>query len=201
MASFIPDGYLDRSGAIEAVIQARFPDERAAIDDMHQKAHEMGRLLNLSNRERQLAEKAEPVLRSLLFKGSLPAIIFDQHGQDQLPAHFWATEDADDVLLHGSHRLFFHQEDLRSALDGSAIADRNKGGAPAKADWPAIEEAFMREVKLRGLPDDTNVDGWQRQADVVRWIADMVQRDGDDVGDTTLKIRAREFLKRARAET
>jgi hypothetical protein len=141
MAAFIPDGYLDRAGAIKVVIETRFPDERAAIDDMRQKASEMGRLPNLSNWERQLAEKAEPVLRSLLFKGSLAAIIFDEHGQDQLPAHFWAAEDADDVLLCGSHRLFFYEQDLRSALaptEASVVARPNGTRGPQPKKMQAV---------------------------------------------------------------
>ncbi|MCV0395921.1 MAG: hypothetical protein K5872_06655 [Rhizobiaceae bacterium] len=79
-------------------------------------------------------------------------------------------------------------------------AGNNKGGAPAKADWPAIEEAFQREVQERGLPDALNEHGWQRQADVERWIADILVREGVEVSETTRKNYARQFLHGARGQ-
>ncbi|WP_353644220.1 hypothetical protein [Mesorhizobium sp. WSM2239] len=79
-------------------------------------------------------------------------------------------------------------------------AQINRGGAPTKGDWPAIEEAFRRKVQERGLPEPLNEDGWQRQADVERWIADVLAREGTEVSETTLKNRAREFMSRARGQ-
>jgi len=72
-------------------------------------------------------------------------------------------------------------------------------GAPPKADWSAIEEAFRREVAERGMPDETNVDGWQWQADVERWLDDILIHEGvESVSETTLRRRAKGFLSRAR---
>ncbi|WP_374524783.1 hypothetical protein [Sphingopyxis sp.] len=145
MVAFIPDGYLDRGGALQVVIETRFPDERKALDDIRKTASERGRLPNLTIPERQLAEKAEPVLRSLLYKGSLPAVIFDQHGEDQVPAHFWASEDADDVLLHGSHRIFFHETDLRSALsptEASIVPPPTQTRGRRAVKLPAVKAAM-----------------------------------------------------------
>jgi hypothetical protein len=71
-------------------------------------------------------------------------------------------------------------------------------GAPPKADWSAIEEAFRREVAERGMPDETNVDGWQRQADIERWLGDILIREHVDVSEATLRRRAKDFLSRAR---
>ena len=71
-------------------------------------------------------------------------------------------------------------------------------GTRPKADWPAYEEAFRGEVAKRGMPDETNVDGWQRQADVERWLGDILIREGVEVSEATLRRHARGFLSRAR---
>ena len=72
-------------------------------------------------------------------------------------------------------------------------------GTRPKADWSAIEEAFRREVAERGMPDEINVDGWQRQADVERWLGNILIREGvESVSEATLRRRAKDFLSRAR---
>ena len=73
-----------------------------------------------------------------------------------------------------------------------------RGTAP-KADWSAIEEAFRCEVAERGMPDETNVDGWQRQADVERWLSNILIREPvKKVSEATLRRHAKGFLSRAR---
>ena len=73
-----------------------------------------------------------------------------------------------------------------------------RGTAP-KADWSAIEEAFRREVAARGMPDKTKVKGWQRQADVERWIDNkLIEKGMESVSESTLRIYARKFLSCAR---
>ena len=72
-----------------------------------------------------------------------------------------------------------------------------RGTAP-KADWSAIEEAFRCEVAERGMPDETNVDGWQRQADVERWLSNILIRERVGVSEATLRRHAKGFLSRAR---
>jgi hypothetical protein len=72
-------------------------------------------------------------------------------------------------------------------------------GTPPKADWSAIEEAFRHEVADRGIPDETNVDGWQWQADVQRWLSNILIRERvKSVSKSTLRRRAKDFLSRAR---
>jgi hypothetical protein len=70
-------------------------------------------------------------------------------------------------------------------------------GTTPKADWSAIEEAFRHEVAGRGMPDELNVDGWQRQADVERWLGDILIREEVDVSEATLRRHAKGFLSRA----
>jgi hypothetical protein len=49
------------------------------------------------------------------------------------------------------------------------------------------------------MPDETNVDGWQRQADVERWLGDILIRERvESISEATLRRRARGFLSRAR---
>ena len=71
---------------------------------------------------------------------------------------------------------------------------KKKRGAPAKADWPAYHEAFQKEVEKRGGPDPLNMKGWQRQADVERWLIGLAARDGVDISETTARTHARALL-------
>ena len=49
------------------------------------------------------------------------------------------------------------------------------------------------------MPDETNVDGWQRQADVERWLDNILIREGvESISEATLRRRAKGFLSRAR---
>ena len=71
-------------------------------------------------------------------------------------------------------------------------------GVPPKADWSAIEETFRCKVAECGMPDETNVDGWQRQADVERWLSNILIRERVKVSEATLRRHAKGFLSRAR---
>src|SRR5262249_44750285 len=71
-------------------------------------------------------------------------------------------------------------------------------GTRPKADWLAIEEAFRRVVAERGMPDELNVDDWQRQADVERWLRNILIGEGvDSVSEATLRRHAKDFFSRA----
>ena len=65
--------------------------------------------------------------------------------------------------------------------------NKNPGGRPQKADWGAFYDRFVEVCKMRGLPDKTNVDGWQTQADVEEWLAELAQNDRTPVGDTQIR--------------
>jgi hypothetical protein len=94
--------------------------------------------------------------------------------------------------------LCFDRKQFVAAFVPTPPADRR--GMPPKANWPAIEEAFMREVAENGVPDEENVDGWQRLADVERWIAETLSRRRKNVtvSRSTLRRHAKAFLSRAR---
>ena len=78
----------------------------------------------------------------------------------------------------------------------AAAQKRKKGGAPAKADWPAISEAIRREITERGRPDRLNVKGWRCQADVESRIMDLARNDGTPIGEATARRYARKILSK-----
>src|SRR5262245_1664182 len=99
--------------------------------------------------------------------------------------------------------LCFNRKQLVAAFVTGAAArptqPAGRRGTSPKADWSAIEEAFRREVAERGMPDEINVDGWQRQADIERWLGNILIREGvESVSEATLRRRAKDFLSRAR---
>ena len=105
-------------------------------------------------------------------------------------ARCWSFATAQD---HGTGAPPAHTPAARPA------ASAGPRGRRPKADWPAIEEAFRRVLAERGMPDETNVDGWQRQADVERWLRNILIREGvESVSEATLRRRANNFLSRAR---
>lgn len=56
---------------------------------------------------------------------------------------------------------------------------KNKGGRVAKYDWSAARDALVRKIAEEGLPDpELGADGWRCQADVERWVRDVLDHDG-----------------------
>jgi hypothetical protein len=76
----------------------------------------------------------------------------------------------------------------------------NKGGRPPGADWEAVEQALRIEVKARGFPEPGNKD-WETQADVERWVANLLQHRKEEVGDTRIRDHVREIIAKLRTET
>lgn len=72
---------------------------------------------------------------------------------------------------------------------------KDRRGGKEKADWDAYRQEFVQKVATDGFPDKNNVEGWQWQADVQRWLADLVQRDGYDVAASTLARHAKELME------
>ena len=72
---------------------------------------------------------------------------------------------------------------------------KGRGGAPAKVDFPALEEAFKKEIEKRGWPEPhLNDDDWRCQADVERWIIDVMKRGGVEISETTARTHARSLM-------
>jgi hypothetical protein len=80
------------------------------------------------------------------------------------------------------------------------LGSKAAGGRTPKADWDAYFEAFLAKCEADGVPDKLNVEGWQKQADVERYLEELCERDGTRVGTTTIRDHAREFLVRAKRD-
>lgn len=73
-------------------------------------------------------------------------------------------------------------------------AKKRRGGIE-KADWDAYGLAFAKKVDEDGYPDERNVKGWQRKADVERWLAELVMQDGiDEISSSTFARHAKALM-------
>ena len=132
-----------------------------------------------------------------------------------LPAEFWvrAAEQGEIDWVQGEYArddrhkarsLYLALSDINTMYPPperhAKAAQRKSPGAPQKADWAAITDAYLQEVKSVGFPDRLNEDGWQTQADVQRWIERLLEREGISVSETTLKDRARRIMEAARQQ-
>ena len=77
-----------------------------------------------------------------------------------------------------------------------AIAVKDKGGAPPKADWDALKEPLRAEIKKHGYPHPQNPPGWQRTKDVVDWA---LTTTGEHVSPRTVEDNVRRILKELKA--
>lgn len=76
-------------------------------------------------------------------------------------------------------------------------ATKLKRGRRHVADWVAYKLVYFDKVRTEGQPNDDNVKGWQTQADVIRFLHDLVVRDGSSAEHSTLKEHAREMMHEA----
>ncbi|MER9529586.1 hypothetical protein NKI89_07205 [Mesorhizobium sp. M0309] len=68
------------------------------------------------------------------------------------------------------------------------------------ADWEDYFEALKTKIAAVGYPDELNVKGWDKQADVERWVTDLLEREGCSAGVSTVRGYVAEFLARIRPE-
>jgi hypothetical protein len=78
-----------------------------------------------------------------------------------------------------------------------AIAVKDKGGRPAKADWDALKDALREQIGILGYPDSQKPPGWQRLKDVMDWIAEhpILGKIGEDVSNRTMEDNVRRILR------
>lgn len=108
---------------------------------------------------------------------------------------FWVISGKGSV---GYTRLTVNREKVVRTWPFEAVS-KNRGGGVMKADWPEYERAFQREIDKRGFPGLDNVAGWQRQADVIRWIEGLLEIDRVPLlGEATLTRHAREMMEKFR---
>jgi hypothetical protein len=76
----------------------------------------------------------------------------------------------------------------------------SRRGRRPRADWDAVELAFLEVIKTRGLPDDDNIDpNWRRQADAESWVGQLLEDRGEPIGESWLREKVREILARIKA--
>lgn len=156
-------------------------------------------------------ERAEELLRAAILRGgALEVRTTDQGYTTNTPQGQYVPDDPDYAYFVGEPRAYRKIEEvnlrtLKAWLKGLVSAEpprvpeggspKDRRGGKEKADWDAYREAFAERVVTDGFPAKTNVEGWQRQADVQRWLADLVQRDGYDVAASTLARHAKELME------
>lgn len=157
------------------------------------------------------AERAEGLLREALSHGGdIEVRVSDQGYTTSWPEGCNVPANPDYPHAVGEERPYFRIEDvdlrtlkawlkeLTSAEPARApagdLTNVRRGGVE-KADWEAYRQVFTEKVASDGYPDEHNVKGWQRQADVARWLSELVQRDHVDVAASTLARHAKALME------
>ena len=156
------------------------------------------------------------ILWAAFRRGDMSAFVRDPKTSEPLriPKEDWLSDTSWDQWLrsgvvrvaetqslseHNRQRLFVQADELQKFLekqrDDSVTARR--GGRPAKVDWQEIQKMFIEKCDVDGTPDATNIDGWQTKTDVVRWIATIVEIEGEGLSYSTYKKHARRFITEA----
>jgi hypothetical protein len=98
--------------------------------------------------------------------------------------------------------------EVKSAPGGSgprplppAIAVKDKGGRPAKADWDALKDALREQIGILGYPASQKPPGWRRLKDVMDWIAEhpILGKIGEEVSPRTMEDNVRRILRELKA--
>ncbi|RWK36639.1 hypothetical protein [Mesorhizobium sp.] len=82
----------------------------------------------------------------------------------------------------------------------SPIKNGGRRGRKKVADWDAYYLAFKTKIAADGFPDELNDVGWNKQADVERWVTDLLEREGYSAANSTVRGHVVAFLERARSE-
>ncbi|MEZ0019811.1 hypothetical protein [Sinorhizobium fredii] len=80
------------------------------------------------------------------------------------------------------------------------VSKPERRGRKAKLPWEDYYEAFAALCDVNGFPDDKNVDGWSKQADVERWINEQAQKEKKTVSESRAREHASTFMKRYEAD-
>jgi hypothetical protein len=73
-----------------------------------------------------------------------------------------------------------------------------KMGRPFAADWAALEERVRAEIDIVGFPDRNGAPGWQKQADVVKFLEPHCGHY--EPGKSALKDNVKRMLKKIASE-
>ena len=151
---------------------------------------------------------AREELWARLAEGALTAsAIKEETGRpEQIPAHEWAYLDlTGDSNL--ADRLWFKTRFHEGRISDVTLRrddicrlwpshPASKRGRKPGADWDAYFLAFKAKVEADGYPDAQNVEGWNKQTDVERWLAEQAARDHLFPSSSTIRRHAKTFLKK-----
>lgn len=105
----------------------------------------------------------------------------------------WRT----DQRFHGQAIFFIEAQVLHLTKTGLP----SKGGRPSKFNWAEFETKLTEELVERGLPMSRD-EGWQSQADLVRFMLEWCDKNWEDSpGETQSKGHVRATLDRFKNQT
>ena len=147
-------------------------------------------------------------LHADLIKEVRIAFVWDRYNGksplQRVPANSWLLVGAEHWLAEGKARpyhlatrtvtLLVQKSSETSPAEN--IKKPNRGGRPPSGDWEAIEDALAARIQRDGQPDSLNIPGWQTRADVGKWVADLLSREGADVSESTIKRNVARMLDR-----
>lgn len=83
---------------------------------------------------------------------------------------------------------------------GGRPASQTKGGRPTAADWETVKDALKIKIGEMGVPDRENPAGWRTQADVEKWVAELLQIRMEDAADSTIRDNTKRLLAKIERE-
>jgi len=89
--------------------------------------------------------------------------------------------------------------DESSDLNTQPSERSNKGGRPPAADWEALKDALVEEIKTQGYPDRQNLPGWRGTKDVADWIVETFPKEVKRVSRRTIEHNVRRIIRELKA--
>jgi len=107
-------------------------------------------------------------------------------------------EEFDDNKIQAvdlSYIEFMPFEVSRQQLVALLPKEKSKAGRKSTVDWDAVQCALENQIKQRGMFGPDNGTGWQSQADVERFVADLLSGRGEKAAEATIREHVKEMLK------
>ncbi|MBQ0707438.1 hypothetical protein [Ochrobactrum sp. AP1BH01-1] len=124
-----------------------------------------------------------------------------KHERVDVSADYWRNSAYDGRWNDGAQNLgeyLIDKSTSRFIRRAASQATAGEPGAPPKYQKPELQKAFNRYCDTVGFPSLNNEKGWQRQADVQRWLVVQIEElEGikADPRDTAIKTYARDFMR------
>jgi hypothetical protein len=87
-------------------------------------------------------------------------------------------------------------EDVLSIWPPERALGTAKSGRSKKIHFETLEAAFRLECEEKGNPEDEGPKGWQRQADVAKWVLSFASDKEIEISDSTAKKYATDLMER-----